>query len=181
MFSQLPQQHIADRFKGWLMKTPTPMERSEAIDQVKHFEQSRWFPDLFQQAVDAVAPGEFQIDGRAINYKGTDNQARRAALDVLMQYDTLVNGRERSKVIADTMGTKEAVQYVSAEIAKRGKHLAPRGVQRYVDMQDNPLKARIVGKTRIFAKADLDAFIEYYVNTEIKTGPKVGSHHKEKA
>ncbi len=77
----------------------------------------------------------------------------------------------------EPMGTKDATRYVSEALLKRGKKLSPATVKNRIDHGEIP--ARIIGKSRIFDKVDLDAFVENYAKADIKPGPKLGSHHKQ--
>lgn len=74
------------------------------------------------------------------------------------------------------MGTKEAGRYISDALNKRGKRLSAATIKNYVDRGEIPY--RLIGRTRVFAKADLDAFIDSYTAANVKPGPKPGSHHK---
>lgn len=78
----------------------------------------------------------------------------------------------------EPLGTKDAARYVSEELLKRGKRLSAATVKNRIDHGEIPV--RIIGKSRVFAKADLDKFVEAYAKADIKPGPKPGSHHKQK-
>lgn len=78
----------------------------------------------------------------------------------------------------EPLGTKDAAQYVSEALQKRGKKLSAATVKNRIDHGEIPV--RIIGRSRVFAKADLDAFVENYAKSDIKPGPRPGSHHKRK-
>lgn len=183
MFQNMRQQNLADQFKAYLQRISKPDERKAAMDTLQAFEASPWYPQVFGQAVDEIAPNRFTVDGMTITFDGTKGEAQQAMSAILARYlDLIVEGlppTARSTGLDGLFTTDEAMAYVSAEVKRGGKELSPRQVRRYIMAREGKkLEGRKVGHSLIFNQQILDEFVQWYLDAEIKRGPKVGSLNK---
>ncbi len=177
MFDHLGQQNIADYFKGYLMKLPTPETRGAAVNVLQRFENAPWYPRLFNQVLAEVAPtGRFRFEERKLVFDGTDAEARKSILAIMGEYLRII---ETDIPRPRLYSTREAMDYLSTEIQARGKPFTPRSARYHIDNKEH-IRGDLVGHTRVFTQAELNRFVEFYVNEGVKPGPKPGSHHKQK-
>lgn len=174
MFNLIPQQFIADNFKRWLMRTPTPTERKANMNVLKQFERASWYPAAFEQAVNDAAPGFFQFDAEGITHDAGDNAARKNAVAIMQRYLEIIDPSNGQK---STYGTRDAMEYVSQAVGKRGKQLSVWGVKKHIDQ--GTLAGQIIGKTRVFSREELDRFVEFYMEADLKPGVKPGSRRSK--
>lgn len=176
------QQRIADVIKPHLMKMSPPDARREAMRLLQRFEASAWYPPIFDAA---LAANPALSIGERVQYSGSLDCMYSALVALLTRYlDTLraslpeaAPGRPLDSTIYTTA---EAMAYVEQQTTAQGKPLGARQVRRYImgEMEDYLLAGTMKGKTLLFTQDELDQFVRWYIQAEIRPGVKVGGPNR---
>jgi hypothetical protein len=164
------QQYYADSFKAyWFMAGVSPAQRRAGLEKIQQFESADWYPSLFERAVSRVGAEFFAIAENEITVNcATPGDAR---IKIFALIETYLDMAPQAQI--DAFTTRQAMMYVHAETTRLGKALGERGVKRYIDGQAEPrLNGRVLGRTKLFTKAELDAFVAWYVGANVKPGRK---------
>ncbi len=168
----MEQQNIADRFLPYIDKGTTAADRRAGRNVLHAFERAEWHPDWFDRALAEVAPEL----GTRENLKLSADTRRGVILAVLKRYLEILDA---NTTWPEHFGTNSASEYIALKTVIQGKPLGIWGVQDYID--HGQLKGELINRrSQVFTRAQLDAFVEWYMVTEIKPGPEQGSRQRRK-
>ncbi len=168
----LHRQNIADFLKAYIESAATPDQRRDGMRLLRQFENPDipWDAGTFNRLLAGYPAVTLTPDKLLI----TSAAAPHIAADLLRRYLEAV-----AAPVADIdrlLTTDEAAAYASQQIQARGKSIESRGVLKYIRNPDfHLLRGTNRSNVKLFTRAEVDDFIDWYISSNIKRGPKPGS------
>ncbi len=173
----LHRQNLADYLKAYVEAAPRPDQRRAGMQLLKQFEHhdTPWDADAFASAL-ADYPA-VHVTETALTIEGSKFQTARAATGLLRRYLEMIGADQPTPAEDAILTTDEATAYASQQIKERGKSLEPRGVLKYIRNPDfSLLRGTLKAHTLLFTRAEVDEFVDWYMNTDVKRGVKAGAN-----